>query len=75
LTHPGAGTPGFGLVEAYCVLSQCFGGLRVKYDEPRFEVGLRQPTWLHRVLMKFSGNHNITFQIAIKEDSSEASAQ
>jgi len=41
--------PGFGLVEAYCIASQCFGGLRVSYDTPRFELKLklprRRPRW------------------------------
>jgi hypothetical protein len=40
--------PGFGLVEAYCILSQCFGGLRVSYDMPRFEVGLKPRVGLTR---------------------------
>jgi hypothetical protein len=71
LTHPGAGTPGFGLVEAYCVLSQCFGGLRVRYDEPRFEVGLRQQTWLHRVFKSRSREDTVTFDVSEKRDHSE----
>jgi hypothetical protein len=75
LTHPGGGTPGFGLVESYCVLSQCFSGLRVKYDEPRFEVGLRSPTWLGRVWMEPADRGNVTFHIGVKESNSEASSQ
>jgi len=39
--------PGFGLVEAYCITTQCFGGLRVSYDKPRFEIGLKpRRRWL-----------------------------
>jgi hypothetical protein len=33
--------PGFGLVEAYCIATQCFGGLHVSYDAPRFEIALK----------------------------------
>jgi len=28
--------PGFGLVEAYCIATQCYGGLAARYDKPTF---------------------------------------
>jgi hypothetical protein len=76
LTQSGHGTvPGFGLVEAYCVLSQCFGGLRVKYDEPKFEIGLRHRTRTPRFLRNRQGENIVTFQIASKENTPEAASQ
>ncbi len=76
LTQNRDGTmPGFGLVEAYCVLSQCFGGVRVKYDEPRFDIGLGPQTPLSRFLTDVRGNPIVTFRIGSKEHSSEAAWQ
>jgi hypothetical protein len=75
LTNPGHGTPGFGLVEAYCILSQCYGGLHVDYDEPKFEVTLHSPTWFRRVLIKLTRPSYRTFHIGPKVNDLEESSK
>jgi hypothetical protein len=64
--------PGFGLVEAYCILSQCFGGLRVSYDVPRFEAGLSAPTIWRRLFRARRPERTASFVIAARPQAGEA---
>jgi len=37
--------PGIGLVEAYTIASQCYGGLRIEEDSPAVSILLRRRSW------------------------------
>ena len=68
--------PGFGLVEAYCITAQCFGGLRVNYDKPKFEIGLKPrrsllPWW---PFGKGRSESPLTIVIAAKERGNQPNA-
>jgi hypothetical protein len=70
--------PGFGLIEAYCILSQCFGGLRVNYDMPRFEVDLRQRTDRARrwgFIKQWRAEATVAFVIEAQEKRKNAEVQ
>jgi hypothetical protein len=76
LTQGGEGIkPGFGLVDAYCILSQCYGGLRVNYNEPRFEIGLGSRSPLAMIFRNRKDETVVTFHVASKANTSEATWQ
>ncbi len=76
VTNP-KGRPGFGLMEAYCIATQCFGGLRVCYDKPRFEIRLKpRSRWLSWGLFrKRRSETSVTTLIVAKEQPDQAHAE
>src|SRR5207249_1890868 len=60
--------PGFGLVEAYCIATQCFGGLHVSYDAPRFEITLKpRGRWRWWPFGKRRSEAPVTIVVAVRE--------